>query len=1120
MDVALKHVIDLSPVSRDVKDARQYCEIADGASHRLGSTPFAVLATKRDPTTLAAILETGIVAKGAELTRALVDRYKAAKGSLPMRPCLILNGSPGVVDLTPTAWPASLLHVTTVVIRRATSLHRAASVMQESLGLGDATVRRLADELTAPAVLDALAAALRFVREELWTNYQHITIRRDSTAANNDDTDDDEEEPGGGGEAGEGAAGAGAGAGGGAKPARKFKNASAGRKHMIMGETHLTDSRGEGMNLLTGVDHHLNGLLGLIGAGAGSPATAPFAKALALRLCAGLAGSGLLGELCACLQAAPLPPPVEPGALDVDAYTKKLALAQHNVLGAVRGMLLRLKSAGPSVGVIGKLLAEERVARFRQACLEQVASWVPATGAAADGDGGGGGAGGGGGGGGEEGLEWPAPLPDVRPWPLVQQAALRAVFGPALQVTEVVQNMMEAVAGIVNQLSHTGEQPGHEAAKAVYPEMKPAVRVAAAAAAALCRRAVLLGAKGAVRRADARVQPSQLVECVQAVELTMFYRIRGAPAREVAGALPDLLAWALRLLTTPAGQAGASPRAVAEMMARLGIMLTQSAVAPKAFWEMLSAAGRETCTSRLLPTGALRSADALTRSLVARCPPAELHPVLVSVAAIQDRLSTPLLAASIRRWRQAERSRRRRRLEAAAATAGGSDGPAADPGAGANSTGSGDASSGGGSGGGSNGGGVVAQGGLAAGDPGLAPQPWVAQEGLGLLVSLGKLARREAVRMEEALAAGGGLAQPEVFAHAPPLLSLATALMGSGCGPAGLYSVLPELQPSPPSADLPPAEAEAEAASLLAARAGLAAIVDSTARASLALIHPIAEQGALAIARAGRLDPNTLHIAIQHSVQLLSAIIHAGLRASPGALRAAGMASVLGAVGRLVRAMDMQGGASAVPQLRGGMQQVTGLLNGAIMLLSSDTELQECVPGWLWAQPLPRRGRAAASDNLDELHTEPLSRMRPGTPDPTPSSPILRIYTPAAAALSGATWEADRARCAPLLAAAAKERAKVVGALPGECRERPWVEAFGGGARGGAGAGAVEAALAGVVLVCGNVRCGNFSGEAEAELKLDRCGRCRAVRYCSTDCQKQDWRMGHKAKCVAPPAGA
>jgi hypothetical protein len=34
-----------------------------------------------------------------------------------------------------------------------------------------------------------------------------------------------------------------------------------------------------------------------------------------------------------------------------------------------------------------------------------------------------------------------------------------------------------------------------------------------------------------------------------------------------------------------------------------------------------------------------------------------------------------------------------------------------------------------------------------------------------------------------------------------------------------------------------------------------------------------------------------------------------------------------------------------------------------------------------------------------------------------------------------------------------------------------------------------------------------------ATLKL--CGGCKVTRYCSTECQRKDWKMGHKAVCLA-----
>ncbi len=49
--------------------------------------------------------------------------------------------------------------------------------------------------------------------------------------------------------------------------------------------------------------------------------------------------------------------------------------------------------------------------------------------------------------------------------------------------------------------------------------------------------------------------------------------------------------------------------------------------------------------------------------------------------------------------------------------------------------------------------------------------------------------------------------------------------------------------------------------------------------------------------------------------------------------------------------------------------------------------------------------------------------------------------------------------------------------------------------------------------MCGNPRCGNFSGESEGELPFKQCGGCRAVRYCGAECQRAHWREGHKAEC-------
>ncbi len=54
--------------------------------------------------------------------------------------------------------------------------------------------------------------------------------------------------------------------------------------------------------------------------------------------------------------------------------------------------------------------------------------------------------------------------------------------------------------------------------------------------------------------------------------------------------------------------------------------------------------------------------------------------------------------------------------------------------------------------------------------------------------------------------------------------------------------------------------------------------------------------------------------------------------------------------------------------------------------------------------------------------------------------------------------------------------------------------------------------------VCGNPRCGNFAERSEGALPFKQCGGCRAVRYCSKECQGAHWREGHRAACKAMAA--
>ena len=40
--------------------------------------------------------------------------------------------------------------------------------------------------------------------------------------------------------------------------------------------------------------------------------------------------------------------------------------------------------------------------------------------------------------------------------------------------------------------------------------------------------------------------------------------------------------------------------------------------------------------------------------------------------------------------------------------------------------------------------------------------------------------------------------------------------------------------------------------------------------------------------------------------------------------------------------------------------------------------------------------------------------------------------------------------------------------------------------------------------------CGQMASE---DVNLLKCGACKAVVYCTLECQKKDWKAGHKQKC-------
>ncbi|KAG2488619.1 hypothetical protein HYH03_012792 [Edaphochlamys debaryana] len=57
-----------------------------------------------------------------------------------------------------------------------------------------------------------------------------------------------------------------------------------------------------------------------------------------------------------------------------------------------------------------------------------------------------------------------------------------------------------------------------------------------------------------------------------------------------------------------------------------------------------------------------------------------------------------------------------------------------------------------------------------------------------------------------------------------------------------------------------------------------------------------------------------------------------------------------------------------------------------------------------------------------------------------------------------------------------------------------------------------EAALPGL-RVCAYPGCLSYGGRSEAKLRLQKCGRCKCVRYCGPDCGAAHWREGHEGEC-------
>ncbi|KAG2498128.1 hypothetical protein HYH03_003886 [Edaphochlamys debaryana] len=56
----------------------------------------------------------------------------------------------------------------------------------------------------------------------------------------------------------------------------------------------------------------------------------------------------------------------------------------------------------------------------------------------------------------------------------------------------------------------------------------------------------------------------------------------------------------------------------------------------------------------------------------------------------------------------------------------------------------------------------------------------------------------------------------------------------------------------------------------------------------------------------------------------------------------------------------------------------------------------------------------------------------------------------------------------------------------------------------------------GLPPACASPACVNLAGDSEVALKRQKCGGCGRVEYCCKECQREDWKAGHKAACGGP----
>ncbi|KAG2484103.1 hypothetical protein HYH03_017055 [Edaphochlamys debaryana] len=978
-------------------------------------------------------------------------------------------------------------------------LHFAAGILSAVSSVVAATRRdgdwvAVAEQLSEPRTFAALAGAARFVRERLWPQAEAAGVEAEPKASTT-------------------------------TPVTKAPGALMLCQTLSASERlGLMSPAQQGCFLLGHLQQTTFTLLGCCkvptgGEGRQSGASdnhAAASRRLAQRIDTALRCSGLLEALLAAFLAAPLPPPVSPEATNLSLYVERLLLMQFGFVQTPTSVNLGL---GPwlSAKAVRHHLTQPQALRLRRTALEQMAMWrpkPPAAAAAAGQEAGRAAASTAGPGGCSSGLGLRSPgaagpgpsfaAPAVaagRLWPLLQPRALRLSLGPKLQITETLKLMVICAgggslsggvgSGVLAELLGGQDYAG---LCLVLPDFPSAVETLAGAAEALARRAEALAALG-VPKGEPKPWISEAVTWLHATVAVRLQFTDDARAA-MSTCLPSLLrlqGWLLRAIANRVVLAGCDWTALEMQLTTTRLYLdysfrTDVVASGRGVWASLCPAQRAAAQEALHLSGWAPALDRALRWAAERGHLSHQDPEALRDGVAAEKFSLPVrlllpatVAPSVRQWWQQEREQRQQVSSGGAEESGEGEG----------------------------------------GGEGPPLRPWPAQEALGVLVTLAKLARREAARMGGAAGEAGGSSAasgPPQLLLGPksPAFSIATSLLAAQPVADAGWAALAELGAGADAA---------EAAALAESRRRLGEVVDWCGVAAIQLATALAEEVAVAlkaprtpsgVAVGGGWTPPPIEQTLEHAARLGEVLCSYACRCSPAALAAAAPQRALAALDAVADATRTGKGAGA----NAAWERISAGLNlqitNAIFVLSSDQRLRHLVPGWYWpGPPAPDVDRCVSTWSVGVLSEE--GGGRAVTAGAVPPRPIVRTQSHAGAALANARWPDDLDRLGPLVMAAARRSAMERGLFGPGGRQRQWAAAFGDRGGGGGGGGSWPPVA---LRVCGNPRCDALGAGAECALPLKQCAGCRGVRYCCVGCQQAHWRGGHKAECGRAGAGA